>query len=257
MRDALHAEWTKLSTIPSPRRLLLVAIVLTIATGAAISVATSPAAGPAPDLTKLSLSGVQLGQAVVAVLAVLVIGEEYGTGTIALTLAAIPRRLVVLSSKAILLGALVLAGAATAVLASLLLGPLLLEGNGFAHVSGAALPTLASGPTLRAAAGSVLYLCLIALLSLGVAATARDSAAAIGIVLGLLYVFPILTTLVGEPKLARLLEQIGPTTAGLAIQATAHLHSLPIGPWAGLGVLAAWAAGALLLGGVLLELRDA
>lgn len=57
--------------------------------------------------------------------------------------------------------------------------------------------------------------------------------------------------------LARLLEHIGPTTAGLAIQATAHLHSLPIGPWAGLGVLAAWAAAALLLGGVLLELRDA
>ncbi len=33
--------------------------------------------------------------------------------------------------------------------------------------------------------------------------------------------------------------------------------SLPIGPWAGLGVLAAWAAIALLTGGLLLRLRDA
>lgn len=38
---------------------------------------------------------------------------------------------------------------------------------------------------------------------------------------------------------------------------TTHLRSLPIGPWAELGLLAAWAAAALLLGGVLLEQRDA
>jgi ABC-2 type transport system permease protein len=46
-------------------------------------------------------------------------------------------------------------------------------------------------------------------------------------------------------------------TAGLAIQATTGLGTLPISPWAGLGVLAAWAAGALLLGGILLRVRDA
>ena len=36
-----------------------------------------------------------------------------------------------------------------------------------------------------------------------------------------------------------------------------QLDTLPISPWAGLGVLAAWAAGALLLGGLLLRVRDA
>ena len=46
-------------------------------------------------------------------------------------------------------------------------------------------------------------------------------------------------------------------TAGLAIQATTNLRGLPIGPWAGLGVLAAWAAAALLTGGLLLRPRDA
>jgi ABC-2 type transport system permease protein len=45
-------------------------------------------------------------------------------------------------------------------------------------------------------------------------------------------------------------------SAGLAIQATTGLHGLPIGPWAGLGVLAAWAAAALLAGGLVLRLRD-
>jgi len=45
--------------------------------------------------------------------------------------------------------------------------------------------------------------------------------------------------------------------AGLAIQATTHLGGMPIAPWAGLGVLAGWAAGALLLGGLVFRLRDA
>jgi ABC-2 type transport system permease protein len=45
--------------------------------------------------------------------------------------------------------------------------------------------------------------------------------------------------------------------AGLAIQATTDLRSLPISPWAGLGVLAAWTAAALLTGALLLRLRDA
>jgi hypothetical protein len=35
------------------------------------------------------------------------------------------------------------------------------------------------------------------------------------------------------------------------------LRGLPIGPWAGLGVLAAWAAAALLAGALVLCLRDA
>ena len=46
-------------------------------------------------------------------------------------------------------------------------------------------------------------------------------------------------------------------TAGLAIQATHNLRSLPIDPWAGLGVLAAWAAATLFLAGALLKSRDA
>ena len=60
----------------------------------------------------------------------------------------------------------------------------------------------------------------------------------------------------GDPHWQRLLQQIGPTSAGLAIQATTGLDSLPISPWAGLGVTAGWAAAALLAGGLLLRIRD-
>ncbi|WP_309711488.1 hypothetical protein [Pseudolysinimonas sp.] len=85
----------------------------------------------------------------------------------------------------------------------------------------------------------------------------RDSATAIGVVLGLLYLFPILAGVVTDADWKRRLEQLSPSGAGLAIQNTIGLDSLPISPWAGVGVLAAWAAGALLAAVLVLRLRDA
>ena len=76
---------------------------------------------------------------------------------------------------------------------------------------------------LRASAGTVLYLALIALLSLGVAAAVRDSAAAIAVVLGLLYLVPILGLAAGSAGWQRHLQQVGPMSAGLEIQASAGL----------------------------------
>ena len=78
----------------------------------------------------------------------------------------------------------------------------------------------------------------------------------IGVVLGLLYLFPVIASAL-DPHWSRHLQQIGPMSAGLDIQATTGLRSLPLSPWAGLGVLAAWAAAALLTGAVLLRCRDA
>ncbi|MHA6762604.1 ABC transporter permease [Streptacidiphilus sp. PAMC 29251] len=258
MRQALHAEWTKLRTLPGPVWLLLAVVGLTVALGAGVAAAvTCPSAGCGQDPTKLSLTGVEFGQAVVAVLAVLVISGEYSTGMIRISLSATPSRTTVLAAKAALLTGVVLAAGTVAVLGSVLAGRLLLPGSGFTAAHGFPPLSLTDGPTLRAAAGSVLYLALIALLSLGVATAVRDSAVAVAVVLALLYLFPVLAQVVTDPHWQRHLQQIGPMTAGLAVQTTTGLHALPIGPWAGLGVLGCWAAAALLGGGLLLELRDA
>ncbi|MGI5237813.1 ABC transporter permease [Dactylosporangium sp. CA-139066] len=197
--NAVRAEWTKLRTTPGPAWLLLAAAAATVSL----------------DVTQSLVRGVYLGQIPVAVLGVLVIGGEYGTALIGTTLTAIPRRPAVMAAKAAVLAAAMCA---------------------------AAVPILAAAPlaarlTLRAAAGSAAHLVLIALLALGTAAAARDSAAAIGTVLGLLYLPPILTQLVTDPDLHRRLARIAPMTGG------------PV-------ALAAWSAGALLTGTLLLQLRD-
>ena len=254
---AIRAEWTKLRTTPGPAWLLLVTATVTVALGAAVSaIATCPHAGCGIDATRLVLSGVYLGQATIAVLAVLAVSGEYSTALIRTTLTAIPNRPTVLAAKALVLTVAVAAIGSPALLVSLLVAGIVLPRHGFTPDHGYPRLSLADGPILRASAGSVAYLVLIAILSLGIAAVVRDSAAAIGTVLGLLYLPPILTQMVTDPHLHRLLEQVAPMSAGMAIQATTDLRQLPIGPWAGLGVLAAWSAGTLLAGTLLLRSRD-
>ena len=190
-----------------------------------------------------------------AVAGVLAIGNEYSTGMIKLSLTAMPRRLTWFFAKAAVLAAPALIASALAVAGSALAGWLILPAHGFTPAHG--YPSLTSPTDLRAAVCAVLYLTLIALLSLGVAAAVRDSAAAIGLVLGLLYLFPLAAAVVSNPPLSRHLQQIGPLPAGLDAQATIGLSALPLAPWQGLGVVALWTAGALIIGCFVLGLRDA
>ena len=81
-----------------------------------------PSGGCADDPAKISLTGIYLGQAVIAVLAVIAVSGEYGTGMIRLTLTATPRRLTVLAAKAAIITGLILVAGAIAVLGSLLAG---------------------------------------------------------------------------------------------------------------------------------------
>lgn len=257
LHDALHAEWTKLRTVAGTGWLLLAAVTLTVALSAATAAAATYSDDAHQDVTKLSLTGVHAGQALVAMLAVLTFSGEHSTGMIGITLTAMPRRGVVLAAKAANLTGLVLVAGTIGVLGSVLAGRLILPAHGFTAAHGHPPLSLADGSTVRAAAGSVLYLVLIGLLSLGVATAVRDAAAAAGIALGLLYGFPIVAQVIADPGWQRHVRRVAPMEAGLAVQSTIGLHDLPVAPWAGIGVLAAWAAGALVAGGLLFHRRDA
>jgi len=254
VRRAIRAEWAKAWSDPATPWLLAALVVLTMAvSGVTIGTARCPAAACGQDPARLGLAGVYLGQAVAALAGVLALGGEYATGMIHVTLTAIPRRRL-LVAKALVLAGPVLVASALALGAAMLAGTIVLPGHGFTAGHGY---DLAGWATARAWCCATVYLTLVAVLGLGVAAVVRDSAVAIGVVLGLLYLFPIAAMAIGDQAVARRLDQIGPMSAGLDSQTTIDLHGLPLAPWAGLGVVALWAAGVIAAGGVLLWLRDA
>jgi ABC-2 type transport system permease protein len=73
MTNALRAEWTKLRTSPSTAWILLAAVVLTAGLSTLVTGTIHVSGRSGEDPTKFSLVGVDLGQAIVAVLGVLVI----------------------------------------------------------------------------------------------------------------------------------------------------------------------------------------
>jgi ABC-2 type transport system permease protein len=258
----MHAEWTKLRTVRSTGWLALALVGSTVAIGALVtlSVDTSLCGTPTScdeDTVRLSLFGTYLGQVAVVVLAVLAVTTEYDHNLIRATLAAHSSRMRVLAAKAAVVTGIVLSAAVVSLLGSLAAARGILPGNGFTAANGYPPLSLGDGSTIRAYGGTVLYLALIGLLSLGVGMLVRHTAAALGTVLAVLFVLPIVAQFVNNAHVRELLGKYSPMSAGLAIQATRHIGDLPVGPWAGLGVLAGYAAAAIFLGAVTFAVRDA
>jgi ABC-2 type transport system permease protein len=256
VNGALGAEWTKLSTVRSPRWTLLAILGLTVGLSLLLTSGSSSTGGGGDnDLVRDSLVGVLLALFAVVPFGVAAITSEYATGMIHATFAAMPRRGRVLLAKALLVSVSVLVVGLVASATSFVLGQHVLRDNGY---TGPGYPawTLHDGPAQRAVVGSALLMTAIALLSLGVGAILRHGAAAITTLLALLLVPLVFANTL--PEQVREVVQKASPGAGFAVQQTVARHdALPIGPWTGLGVTFAWAAAALLLAVVLIRVRDA
>lgn len=267
-KRVLQAEWTKLRSVPSTAwsvlALIGLSVLLSFFVAASVGITggipgcTPGAAGCGDeDVVLNGLSGVVFGQFAVVAVAALAGTGEYATGMIRSTLAAVPRRSAVLAAKATVVGALCLAAGLVASLAAFLVSQPVLHGNGFVPEQGYPLVSLTDEPALRAVVGSGLYLALVGLLSLGIGMILRHTAAAMTTVFALLLV-PFIAALLLPEHPRELVQRYSPMTAGLAIQRTVErLDSVPIGVWAGLGVLACWAAAALVGAFVVINRRDA
>jgi ABC-2 type transport system permease protein len=255
-RRALRMEWTKLRSVRSTTWSLLAIAVMTIAFGA-VSCSTSHTEGLAPgdpgddDVVSLSLVGVYFAQIAAVALGVLAVCSEYATGTIRPTFVAHPRRRTVVGAKAAIVVVLVLVVGVAATVVAFYVGQAILHGNGFTYDNGYPAATLADESVLRNVAMVGIYPAVLALLSLSAGVIVRHTAAAISVLLGLLFVPWIVGALLPE-KLGLAIEKASPM-AGLAAQE----RGAPIGPWAGIGVTAAWAAAALLAALWLVRRRDA
>ena len=251
---ALHSEWTKLRTLPSTGWLLLGTVVATVAIGFAITASLDYSHCDAPCVTdtgRLSLAGARLGQVTVVILAVMAVTAEYATGTIQPTLAAVPRRIAVVFGKlVVLVGVALLAGAA-AVAGSVAAARSALPHTGYPNLS------LSDHLLQRAALGTTVYMGLIAALGVGLGLLLRDTAGAVIVALALLYGTSVVGAFITDPRWEHRLHQFSPMDAGLAIQSTRNLAADHIGPWAGIGVLSAYAGGAVVAGLLVFRVRDA
>ena len=188
-------------------------------------------------------------------LGVLALGSEFSSGMIRTTFAATPRRHHVLLAKAVVVGGLVLVVGLLASLLAYLIGSSFLSANGYTAENG--FHVAAFGTELRAVLGSAVYLAAVALLSLGVTAMLRHTAAAMSIVFAVLWV-PLIVISMLPMDAGLKLGRFFPMLAGLAIQrSTDPVDAIPIAPGVGLLVACAYAAAALAAGAWLLARRDA
>jgi hypothetical protein len=235
-------EWIKLRTLRSVRWSLLIALVGMIGIGIASGYNTR---NPRGDVTNNILAGGALGSLVFAVLGVLVMTSEYSSGTIRATLAASPRRPLVLAAKASVFGAVALLTGELATFAGFLAGAAFVR-------SGVPHPALSQPAVLRAVALSGAYLSLIGLIGLALGTIVRHGAAAIATVVALLFVAPLLG-LAQTPAGKFMPELIYANSLG----ATQPVRGFSLSLWAGLGIICAYAAVLLAVGGWLLTRRDA
>jgi ABC-type transport system involved in multi-copper enzyme maturation permease subunit len=210
---------------------------------------TRPPADPAGfDAVAVSLAGVQLAQLAVGVLGVLVITNEYTSGLIRTTFAAVPRRTLVLWSKATILAAAIFTLSLPAVIGAFLIGQSVLSAE--------RLDVAVGDPGVaRAIVGAALYLTVVALIGLGLGALLRRTAGGVAAIIAILLGPQILTGFL-PADLADDVYRWLPSPAGLAITTT-RVDSALLSPWAGFAVFLLYAAAVLALGAWRLRSRDA
>ncbi|MEZ0090561.1 ABC transporter permease [Streptacidiphilus sp. EB129] len=248
----LLSEWTKVKTVRSTWITLVVAFVVTVGLGALISAVSSSQFKNLSDTEKLtfdptavSFSGIILGQLAVIVFAVLVVGNEYSSGMIRATLAAVPQRTTLLVCKAAVVLAMVLPVSLLTSFTAFFLGQALL---------GSHRTTLGADHVLRAVLGMAVYMTLIALLSLGVSFMLRKPVLSLGLLMPFFFLIsPILSAV---PKVKAVAHYF-PDTAGSQMVHVVSSTTVPFGPLEGFFICLAWVAAALLAGLLLLRGRDA
>ncbi|WP_093799002.1 ABC transporter permease [Streptomyces sp. Wb2n-11] len=252
--QVLKSEWTKIKSVRSTVWTLGLAAVVTIGLGMLISVLSKNEFKDmgardklAFDPTFVSFAGTSLGQLAMIVFGVLVVSNEYSTGMIRMSLAAVPQRGAFLFSKITVATALALAVAMVTSFTSFFLGQAMLGDLG---------ADIGDPGVLRAVIGGGLYMTLIALFSMGVATMLRSPMLALGI---LMPIFFLLAPVLGNVSATEKVGQYLPDQAGSKImQVVPPLDDdAPYGPWGGLLIMVAWVVVAVAGGYALLKKRDA
>jgi len=253
-RSVARMEFLKLRSVRSTAWVFLVfaagMIGLAILVMAHQHWATMSAADRASfDPTENSYAGLAIGQLALGVLGALVITTEFSSGMIRATLAAVPRRPLLLAAKAAVLGAVTLVVGEIFAFVAFAVGEAVLR-------SPAPHASLGQPGVLRAVLMGGAYPALIALTALGLGAVIRHTAGAISAVVGMLFVLPLILVPLGtsiQNSVGQFMPMLIAENSLTAVKPVAHSLS----PGVGLGMLCLYAVIALGAGTWALARRDA
>jgi ABC-2 type transport system permease protein len=253
-RSIVTMEWLKLRSVRSTAWIGLVfgasMIGLAILALGHVNWAAMPAGERAAfDPVEQGFAGLAVGQLAFGVLGALAITSEFSSGMIRATLAAVPRRPLLLAAKAAMLGAVTLAVGEVIAFGAFTVGEAVLR-SPVPHA------TLGQPGVLRAVLMAGAYPALVALIALGLGAVIRHTAGAICAVAGILFVLPLILLPLGDSiqhSVGQFMPMLIAENSLTAVKPVAH----SLAPGAGLAVLCGYAVIALAAGGWALARRDA
>ena len=238
----LRSEWTRLSSLRSTWWATAVFVVVVGAAGA-LAAAGTDAAERAEVAVQTALIGFGFGQLALLVIGVLAVTAELASGSALATLVAVPRRTRLLLARTVVVAAWCL------LLGIALAAACLLAARTLTAVPGGVDPT--DPEVLRTLGLQVGAAALVGVLGVGLGAVLRSTAGAVGLGTALVFVLPPVLALSG-PRWA---ERLSAALPMLRVGQDAFF-SVPTSWPVGMGVVAAWAAGAWVVGAVLHERRD-
>lgn len=252
--NVVRSEWTKISTVRSTYWSIFAAALLGIGLSALIMAISAGHYKTDPTLrfnwrpTDRSLRSLELAQLAFAVFGVLVITAEYTSGMIRTSLAAVPRRLRMMTAKlAVFAWIGFLTGEVIAFIA-FLLGQYLVLGR-------APAANLGQNMVFRAVFGAGLYLVLVGIIAAGIALLVRQAAAAIAIMVAILFILPAVV-LALPTSWSQPIEKYWPTMAGQQV-ATVQRDAHTLAPWPGFGEMVLFAVVVMAIAYFFLQRRDA
>ncbi|MFJ7906699.1 ABC transporter permease [Kitasatospora sp. NPDC096204] len=253
----LRSEWAKLWSLRSSWITLGLALLFLVAFGliAAYQFKSRMSSGRPMDrdfagasALSLSLFGTNFAQLALGILGVLVAAGEYSTGMIRSTLAAVPRRLPVLWSKAAVYGLIALVLGTVGVFAVFGADTRVLSGTRVAM-------SFSDAGVVRGLLGAGLYLALVGVIGVALGALLRSVAGGIAVLVATLMLIPGLTSLLPSSWQSHLSPYL-PSHAGEAMFALHH-DSTTLSPTVGLAVFLGWTVLALGAAAVRLVRTDA
>ncbi|MEV8034283.1 ABC transporter permease [Streptomyces sp. NPDC002742] len=244
-RRVLRSEWAKLWSLRSTWITLGLGLLFLVAFGviAAAHYKSELNSGRpmhrddvAATALSLSVFGTNFAQLALGVLGVLITAGEYSTGMIRSTLAAVPRRLPVLWSKASVFGLVALVVATVGVFVAFTID------SGIVSGTPAAL-TMSHAGVVRSLLGAGLYLGLVGVIGTALGALLRSVAGGISVLVASLMLVPGLISLLPSSWQDNISPYL-PSSAGESMFALTH-DSTTLSPTAGLVVFLGWTVLAL------------